>query len=307
MLSRTGLLLSQGIVSPGGAAPPGLLDIFPGAVCAYSYRKLRTAYAGSAIQARRVVDSVTADQGFLPNGDLDIPTYHTFIGAGNAQMSIWYDQSGNAADQVQATLNSQPGIHAPEYPANNITGAVGDQSQQWNMTTPDVANVQNIWATGGFLAFVFNVSSGPTNTIISKGTNPNGWLVFLYLNGAIYQVVLYWAAPTTAATSWASNAVSNTPVRHVVTIAWNSSTPAVAAVITLDGVVCGYNAGTSAPGGALSSEAGPVMIMNDAILNPAPGDKLAGQLYELVAWKTQPPAGVQTTLINNMRSYFGTP
>ena len=47
-----------------------LLDIYSGAAAAYSLRKLRTVYAGSAIRVRRSSDSAEQDFGFL-NGVLD--------------------------------------------------------------------------------------------------------------------------------------------------------------------------------------------------------------------------------------------
>jgi hypothetical protein len=73
----------------------------------------------------------------------------------------------------------------------------------------------------------------------------------------------------------------------------------------LDGVVCTYK--NSAPAQSLTSEAGPLMAFNDQVINSTPIDAVNGQLYEVIAWKSQPSAGVQASLINNMRSYFGTP
>jgi hypothetical protein len=57
-----------------------LLDTYPNAAVAYSLRKLRTAYSGSAIQVRREADNTTQDIGFNSTNDLDIPAITSFAG-----------------------------------------------------------------------------------------------------------------------------------------------------------------------------------------------------------------------------------
>jgi hypothetical protein len=89
-------------------ATPKLLDLYPGADAAYSLRKLRTAYTGSAIRVRRSSDSTQIDIGFNGSGELDTTALLTFVGAGNGNILTWYDQSGNGNN---ATLvNTQPPI-----------------------------------------------------------------------------------------------------------------------------------------------------------------------------------------------------
>jgi hypothetical protein len=48
-----------------------LLDSYSGTAAAYSLRKLRNSYAGSAIQVRRTSDNTTMDIGFNSSGNLD--------------------------------------------------------------------------------------------------------------------------------------------------------------------------------------------------------------------------------------------
>jgi hypothetical protein len=95
------------------AIPPGdkLLDIYPGAVAAYSFRKLRTEYAGSAVRIRRSSDSTEQDIGFVGT-DFDTASAATFIGGGTGFITTWYDQSGNAANALQPTAASQPSYNA---------------------------------------------------------------------------------------------------------------------------------------------------------------------------------------------------
>jgi len=91
--------------------PPLLLNLFPGASAAYSLRKLDTTYAGSAIQVRRTTDNATQDIGFV-NNVLDLTALTTFLGANAGAVSIWYDQSGNGRNLINATAIEQPLVYA---------------------------------------------------------------------------------------------------------------------------------------------------------------------------------------------------
>jgi hypothetical protein len=86
-----------------------LLDNYPGAAVAYSFRKLRAGYTGNCIQVRRSSDNSTQDIGFL-NNVLDTTALLTFVGAGNGFVSIWYDQSGNGRNAIQLSTTLQPFI-----------------------------------------------------------------------------------------------------------------------------------------------------------------------------------------------------
>jgi SPP1 family predicted phage head-tail adaptor len=87
-----------------------LLDLYPSAAAAYSLRKLRTAYSGSAVRVRRSSDNTEQDIGFDVDGNLDTTALTTFVGAGNGFVTTWYDQSGNANNATQTTQASQPQI-----------------------------------------------------------------------------------------------------------------------------------------------------------------------------------------------------
>jgi hypothetical protein len=76
---------------------------------AYSTRKLRAAYAGSAIRIRRSSDNAEQDIGFVGE-NLDTAAITTFVGANSAYVVKWYDQSGSADDCVQATVSLQARI-----------------------------------------------------------------------------------------------------------------------------------------------------------------------------------------------------
>jgi hypothetical protein len=87
-----------------------LLDLYPNAAAAYSLRKLRTAYTGSAIQVRRSSDNNVQDIGFTALGVLDESALTTFCGVGNGFVTTWYDQSGNNLNLIQNSAVAQPAI-----------------------------------------------------------------------------------------------------------------------------------------------------------------------------------------------------
>jgi hypothetical protein len=87
----------------------GLLDTYPNAAVAYSLRKLRTAFTGSAIRVRRSSDNTEQDIGFV-NNELDTSSLTTFCEAGNGFVTTWYDQSGNGYNATQTTAANQPQI-----------------------------------------------------------------------------------------------------------------------------------------------------------------------------------------------------
>jgi hypothetical protein len=92
------------------AAQNLLLDEYPNAAAAYSLRKLRTAYTGSAIRVRRSNDNSEQDIGFTSGGDLDTASLKTFVGANSGFVTTWYDQSGNARNATQTTAANQPRV-----------------------------------------------------------------------------------------------------------------------------------------------------------------------------------------------------
>lgn len=127
--------LNLGILASSKATASAalLLDTYPGAAAAYSLRKLRTAYTGSAIRVFRSIDGTQTDIGFNSIGELDTTALLTFCGAGNGEVRIWYDQSGNARNAtgvsasckivisgVLQTFNSKATISVPIFSLSNI-------------------------------------------------------------------------------------------------------------------------------------------------------------------------------------------
>lgn len=93
-----------------GASAALPLDGIANVAAAYSLRRLRSGYTGSAVRVRRSSDSTEQDIGFDGSGEFDSAAFSSFVGAGTGYVKTWYDQSGNARDATQATLADQPVI-----------------------------------------------------------------------------------------------------------------------------------------------------------------------------------------------------
>lgn len=107
----------QGNVVTSGFAEGGtkVLDYFRHARGGYSLRKLYSGYSGSAIRIRRSLDNAEADIGFDASGNLDETTVLAWAGAGDAWVSILYNQATGlhptiteGTDLKQTTTGSQP-------------------------------------------------------------------------------------------------------------------------------------------------------------------------------------------------------
>lgn len=110
-LYATSQVMMTSYYSAASSSPAysGLLDQYPNAAGAYSFRLLKSDYAGSCIKVRRSSDNSETDIGFSGNV-LDTATLKTFVGAGNGFVTTWYDQSGNAKNATQSTALEQPVI-----------------------------------------------------------------------------------------------------------------------------------------------------------------------------------------------------
>ena len=99
---------------------PLLLDLYPNAQVAYSLRKLRTAYTGSAIRVRRSSDNAEQDFGFVGN-DLDTASMLDFVGynlltfSEDLSSTIWLKTNLN-------TTGTPPYIDVETAPDGSLTG-----------------------------------------------------------------------------------------------------------------------------------------------------------------------------------------
>jgi hypothetical protein len=117
---------------------PLLLDAYTDSRVAYSLRKLRNAYTGSAVRVRRSNDNSEQDIGFVGEA-FDTSSLSTFVGANSAFVTKWYDQSGGARDAAQTTAANQPRIVlSGSIEAENGKTSVnfGTNSNNWWLDLP---------------------------------------------------------------------------------------------------------------------------------------------------------------------------
>ena len=153
---------------------PLLLDLYPNAAVAFSVRKLRTAYSGSAIRVRRSSDNAEQDIGFV-SGYLDTTSLLSFCGGASGFVTTWYDQSGNAYDAIQPTASNQPQIvnsgsvltlnGKPSIYFNNPSGT----GTQWLNTGTNLSlfNVGSIYSVNSYL------SNSNFQAVFSNGYDAN--------------------------------------------------------------------------------------------------------------------------------------
>ena len=178
-------LATHGILARGGTpAPSLLLDTYTNAAVAYSLRKLRTAYSGSAIRVRRSSDNAEQDIAFVGN-DLDTASLLTFCGAGNGFVTTWYDQSGNGLNSSMSTAISQPRIvNAGVLDVKNLKPAFrfdgsNDYLTRSALTALNSGNTYSIFSvsanqTTGVFSDIFNTNNTSSRLNIAVDTRTTG-------------------------------------------------------------------------------------------------------------------------------------
>lgn len=106
------IIRANAFYRPTAAAAQFLLDAYPNAAAAYSLRKLKASYSGSAIRIRRdSTGNAETDIGFTANGDLDTAAIKTHCRNNSCMVTTWYNQGDSTAiDFTQTTAASQPRI-----------------------------------------------------------------------------------------------------------------------------------------------------------------------------------------------------
>ena len=112
-----------------------LLDTYTGAAAAYSLRKLRSAYSGSAIRVRRASDNAESDIGFNVFNELDTVSLASFCSGTDGFVKTWYCQSGNSRDVTQTNTANQPKIY------DSTTGVVTRNGKPFVMFSTDLGGL----------------------------------------------------------------------------------------------------------------------------------------------------------------------
>jgi hypothetical protein len=159
------ILSTHGVIASQIQSFVGLLDLYPNAAAAYSLRKLRTLYTGSAIRVRRSSDNTEQDIGFSALGNLDTSALTSFCGSGNGFVTTWYDQSGNGINATQTTAANQPQIlSAGSVILKNSKPSVNfDGSNDFLSLSSNIATSTNY----SFFSAAYNESNATGDTYMS--------------------------------------------------------------------------------------------------------------------------------------------
>jgi len=281
MIVKPGRLLDSDLVAfSSGAAAPLLLDTLPGATFAYSTRLLRNAYAGKCMNVRRSSDSATQDIGFDGSGNFDAAAFNSFVGGGNGFCAKWYDQSGNGNDVAQPTAAQQ----------SQIVLSVQNGHPIIRMTitgTSGLTSSATVLVSQPFVGACVSSRRDTTNQYTAiysdvQGGGPHGaW--FGFVNTASKVEAL---------------SINQVQYSGVTENAFHSM------VALFSGASATVNVDGGEVSGALSSGAG---WLNSAIYigwDPPSGDHGDNDIGEVIVW---PSSVSRTTIITNLRAYWGTP
>jgi hypothetical protein len=156
-----------------------LIDSFPNAIGAYSFRKLRTAYTGNCIRIRRSNDNSEQDIAFVSNY-IDTVSMKTFVGANNGFIVNWYNQADTGRTASQSTSTAQPRIinsGSIDYQNNKVTG-VYDGNDFFNLSSAIIPS-DSIYA-----AFTLAKRNTSTSSYVIFGNNSSNALTISYLNSS---------------------------------------------------------------------------------------------------------------------------
>jgi hypothetical protein len=225
---------------------------------AYSTRKLRAAYAGSALQAQTSASgNATANIGYTAD-DLNATALGTLIGSNNGAIATWYDQSGNGNNLTPSTFgfSFSPLIANSGVPATQ-NSHVWAQGQSANNTFLQSATLSMPQPVTLVALFKFD-STAANNSIDGDGTLNFGMLS----SGPVY------SAGGGSTYSPSGPPTPDTSVHSVVVIASGASSQ-----IIIDGTVIGTtgNMGTTTVTGVNlwatvgNSHIGEFIIFNGAL------------------------------------------
>jgi hypothetical protein len=187
------------------AAASLLLDLYPDAAAAYSLRKLKTAYTGSAVRVRASTSGAEGDVSFDVNSTISASstvtvtavgtsglsigqqvTFTTFWNAGGSNQNVfvttWYDQSGNANNATQTTQANQPQIV--------VSGTVLTQSGKPIMKFTANSQVLNtnafaLSANRTYVMTLYNLTNVTSSYKVYLGAQAGG--VDAFVNGIVGQ------------------------------------------------------------------------------------------------------------------------
>jgi hypothetical protein len=252
-----------------------LLDLYTSSAVAYSLRKLRTAYSGSAIQVRRSSDNTTQDIGFDLNGNLDTSSLLTFCGAGNGSITTWYDQSGNSNNATQTTIANQGQIVS--------SGSI--------VTDPNTGKISVIWSSDFYLFTGIALTQLMTMSAVVNRVITSGTLYPLVTSGATNPRLYGWGS-----TGAASSVLGGTTVTHETSTTIGAYI--MSALRNSSNVVKAWKNTTALTTGTASSTTGSFTSFGQI---SATGT--TGRMVEMIYWNNDKESS-RTDIVTNQNDYW---
>lgn len=246
------ILSTHGVIASQIQSFVGLLDTYPNAAAAYSVRKLRAAYTGSAIRVRRSSDNAEQNIGFDGSGNLDTSTLTSFCSGTNGFVTTWYDQSGNGKDAVQTTAANQPQIVS----SGSVININGKPSALFDGINDGLlysgSTISSITKTTQIAVSKISTSNATTNFVFQIGqenTNQSTGISYAIL---AKPTIFIWGSTETAITSTILNqnlvfAMNNNPTQSIVV---NSSISASSSVVNTNIINSTIALGSRVSGGS---------------------------------------------------------
>ena len=161
-----------------------VLDLYPNAAAAYSFRKLRSNYTGTCVRIRRdVVGQPEQDFGFDLCGYLDTTAIKNFCGSNAGRIVTWYDQSGNSRNISQTTAVRQPFFWTGSQFAS-LTAISSDFRKTPTFSQPDAIRLINNFSTiiqpitTFSVARIDNATTGNADVIYDSYNNTSSILFY---------------------------------------------------------------------------------------------------------------------------------
>lgn len=168
-----------------------LLDYYPGAMVAFSLRRLRSDYNGKCLKVRRSSDNQEAEFGFLDDL-LDYNSIIEFCEGSTGYVVVWYNQAINGSGAMQAVASRQPLIvQNNQVFMDGLKPAVRFPGSQFlQMGTSDVNDSNNVILSTYVDAYCVNSSQQGVEFIFEHGNNANNAEGF-YFYGSAYNAWIF--------------------------------------------------------------------------------------------------------------------
>ncbi len=248
-------------------------------VAAYSFRRLRSAHAGSAIQIGDITGTTTQDIGFTSHGEFDAASAISWANTntgGTAAIIKFYDQSGNGRDLTGGSIGG--GIKYALIVNGGSLSTTGVNSR---------AALNDATYEDYYAATSAPSSIAAMGIVAGMTTANNGAMVLEYSgSGGFYTAYGLRTRSTTAGDVDAYYGATVVPVIN--------GTPTNTMPTT--GLSSIYSSGTAATG-AIAVKLG----------TSSTGNNWGGPICEAIVFATSLSSTDQTNLYQDQKTYYGTP